>query len=163
MKVEDVRGEDSGEPLGDLVVFPSALSAAEVGGSEIPSLIDEVPVLAAAATRASGTTTITGAEELRVKESDRIRVMVENLKAVGVTTRELEDGMEIDGSDRPLKGRVDSHGDHRIAMVFGVLAALPGNEIEVVGRDSSRVSFPGFWETLANVADGDSARRESSS
>jgi 3-phosphoshikimate 1-carboxyvinyltransferase len=158
--VENVRGKDAGEPLGDLVVSPSDLSATEIGGGEIPTLIDEVPVLAAAAARASGTTTITGAGELRVKETDRIRAMVVNLKAVGVRARELKDGMEIDGSDRPLRGRVDSYGDHRIAMVFGVLAAMPGNEIEILGRGSSQVSFPGFWTILGDVAGGASVQRE---
>jgi 3-phosphoshikimate 1-carboxyvinyltransferase len=152
LTVENRREGGAGEPLGDLVVRPSPLAATDVGGQEIPTLIDEVPVVAAAAARAEGTTRITGAEELRVKETDRIRAMVENLVAVGVEARELEDGLEIRGSERPLVGEIQSHGDHRIAMVFGVLGSLPENRISIVGRESSRVSFPGFWKSLERVA-----------
>jgi 3-phosphoshikimate 1-carboxyvinyltransferase len=78
--------------------------------------------------------------------------MVENLRALGVEAEELEDGMEIQGTDRPLRGRVRSFGDHRIAMAFGVLGALPGNDVEVEGRGAAAVSFPGFWELLSKVS-----------
>ena len=118
-------------------------------------LIDEIPILAAGASRAQGTTTITGAAELRVKETDRIRALVENLRSVGVQVEELEDGLEVEGSDLPLRGRAMSFGDHRIAMAFGVLGALPGNEIEIEGREVAEVSFPGFWELLDAVAAGE--------
>jgi len=144
-----------GEVSGDVVVEPSELVACEIGEDEIPGLIDEVPILAVGAALAQGRTRITGARELRVKETDRIRTMVENLRAVGVEAEELEDGMEIEGTDRPLRGRVQSAGDHRIAMAFGVLGALPGNEIFIEGGGVASVSFPGFWELLARVA-GDS-------
>jgi 3-phosphoshikimate 1-carboxyvinyltransferase len=117
-------------------------------------LIDEVPILAVGAARAHGTSRITGAGELRVKETDRIRAVVENLRAIGVEAEELQDGMEIQGSERPLKGRVKSFGDHRIAMAFGVLGALPGNQIDIDGRAAASVSFPSFWELLATVASG---------
>lgn len=145
-------GESVGEPVGELRVSPSMLRAAQVTEREVPAMIDEFPILAVAAARASGATRITGASELRVKESDRIRALVENLRAVGVVAEELEDGLEIVGDDLPLKGRVISHDDHRIAMAFGVLGALPGNDIEVEGTSVVDVSFPGFWRTLERLS-----------
>ena len=152
--VEMAPGVGEGEPSGDLVVYPSELAGCRVGGDEIPGLIDEVPILAAGAARARGLTRITGARELRVKETDRIRAVVDNLRALGVEAEELEDGMEIEGTDRPLRGRVQSHGDHRIAMAFGVLGSLPGNVVQVDGGEVAGVSFPGFWELLARVMGG---------
>jgi len=149
--VEASPGVGVGEPSGNLVVYPSELVGCQVGGDEIPGLIDEVPILAAGAARAQGLTRITGARELRVKETDRIRAVVGNLRALGVEAEELEDGMEIEGTDRPLRGRVLSYGDHRIAMAFGVLGALPRNEIQVEGGAVAGVSFPDFWELLARV------------
>jgi 3-phosphoshikimate 1-carboxyvinyltransferase len=121
---------------------------------EIPALIDEIPILAVGAARASGLTRITGAQELRVKETDRIRAVVENLRSVGAQAEELPDGLEVQGSEKPLRGRVKSHGDHRIAMAFGVLGALPGNQIAVDDTEVAGVSFPGFWASLARVAHG---------
>lgn len=144
-------GEPAGEPAADLVVGPCTLEGIEIGGAEIPSLIDEIPALAVAAVRARGTTVIRDAAELRVKESDRIRALVRNLAAVGVEAEELPDGLVVHGTDRPLKGRVEAFHDHRIAMAFGILGALPGNEIEVDDPDVARVSFPGFWTLLSRV------------
>lgn len=145
---EEVRG---GEPVGALVAGPSALRAVAVGAEEIPGMIDEVPLLAVAASRAEGTTRITGAEELRVKETDRLRALAGNLREVGVEVEELDDGLEIEGTDRPLAGRVPSFGDHRIAMAFAVLGAAPDNEIEIDGRDAVEVSYPGFWTELERI------------
>lgn len=151
--------DEGGEPVADLLVRPARLSATDVGGAEIPSLIDEVPVLAVLAARAEGETRITGASELRVKESDRIAVLVENLRALGVEAEELPDGMVVRGSDRPLEGEVRTAGDHRIAMAFGVLAALPGNRIRVDDPGCADVSFPGFWSLLAAAAGGGAVPR----
>ncbi len=150
IRAENTREMDDpgGEPAGDLVVLPGPLNAVRIGGSEIPSLIDEIPILAVAATRARGTTEIRDAEELRVKESDRISAMVQNLEAVGARVEELPDGLRIEGSNRALEGKVRSFGDHRIAMAFGILGALPGNRIQVDDRGIVDVSFPGFWELL---------------
>jgi len=89
---------------------------------------------------------------LRLKESDRIRALAENLRAVGVRAEELNDGLEIEGGDHPLAGRVSSHNDHRIAMAFGVLGALEGNQIEIDGADVADVSFPNFWGLLEELA-----------
>jgi len=158
IEVERSPAPGGGEPLGDLFVYPSELAGCRVGGDEIPGLIDEVPILAAGAACARGLTRITGARELRVKETDRIQAVVANLKALGVEAEELEDGLEIEGTDRPLRGRVQSYGDHRIAMAFGVLGALPGNEVLVDGGEVASVSFPGFWELLTR-ARGDSRTR----
>jgi 3-phosphoshikimate 1-carboxyvinyltransferase len=127
---------------------PSRLRGTEIGGAEIPAAIDEIPMLAALAARAEGETRITGAGELRVKETDRIAALVANLRAVGAEAEELPDGLVVRGTDRPLAGRVPTFHDHRIAMAFGVLAALPGNAIEVERPEVADVSFPGFAVVL---------------
>jgi len=123
-----------------------------VGGAEIPRLIDELPLVAALGAVARGVTVISGAEELRAKESDRISATVECLRAVGVQAEERSDGLEVEGTDAPLRGRIRARGDHRIAMVFGVLGALPGNAIEVDDPGAADVSFPGFWRLLERLA-----------
>lgn len=155
----ELHGErdEGGEPVADLLVRPARLSGTEVEGAEIPAMIDEVPVLAVLAARAEGETRITGAGELRVKESDRIAVLVENLRALGVEAEELPDGMVVRGTDRPLEGEVRTEGDHRIAMAFGVLAALPGSRIRVDDPECADVSFPGFWRRLDEVSGGSAA------
>jgi len=148
----DPFDEDGREPVSSLRALPSKLVATSVGGDEVPAMIDEFPVLAILAARAEGVTSITGASELRHKESDRIMVLAENLRAVGVKTEELSEGLEIEGGDHPLAGRVSSHNDHRIAMAFGVLGALEGNQIEIDGADVADVSFPDFWSLLEDLA-----------
>lgn len=147
----DVR-ESCGEPLGDLTVHGGALRATRVTPAEVPSLIDELPVLAVLAARAEGETVVEGAAELRVKETDRIHAIVANLTAVGADAQEHEDGFVIRGSDRPLKGSVNAFGDHRIAMAFGVLGSTGRANIEIEGRNSVDVSFPGFWELIGALA-----------
>ncbi|HEX8362969.1 MAG TPA: 3-phosphoshikimate 1-carboxyvinyltransferase [Longimicrobium sp.] len=142
------RRMEGGEPVADLVVRPATLRGTEVGGAEVPAAVDEIPILAVLAARASGETRITGAGELRVKETDRIAALAGNLRALGAEAEELEDGLVVRGSDRPLRGRVRAFGDHRIAMAFGVLGALPGNEVEIDDPAVVAVSFPGFFERL---------------
>lgn len=144
---------EANEPVGDLEVSAAALRAVTITATEVPSLIDEIPVIAALAARADGETRITGANELRVKETDRIRALVENLRAIGVEADELEDGLVVQGTTSPLKGRIRCHGDHRIAMAFGVLGAIPGNDITVDDPGAVSVSFPDFWRQLASVVD----------
>jgi 3-phosphoshikimate 1-carboxyvinyltransferase len=146
------------EPVGVVTAWPAELRAVEVGAEEVPALIDELPLVAALGATASGLTRITGAEELRAKESDRIEAMVENLRALGVRARELSDGLEVEGIDAPLCGRVRTRGDHRIAMSFGVLGAVGRNEIEIDDPGAADVSFPGFWELVARVAGRDPRR-----
>ncbi len=140
-----------GEPAGTVTAGPGDLAGVRVGAAEVPGLIDELPLIAVLASRARGETRVEGAGELRHKESDRIRAVVENLRAVGARAEELPDGFVVEGSDAPLSGRVRTHGDHRIAMAFGVLGALPGNRIEVDDPGAAAVSFPGFWELLGAV------------
>ena len=148
---EENRRIEGGEPVADLVVSPGKLQGTAVEGARVPSMVDELPLLACIATRATGETLITGAGELRVKESDRITAVVENLRAIGAYAEELPDGMRIRGSDRPLEGRVRTHGDHRLAMAFGILGAARGNSIAIDDRDCVGVSYPGFWADLERV------------
>jgi len=144
--------EGPGEPWGRVGVRPSTLRGVDITEVEVPSLIDEIPLIAVLASRAEGETRITGAAELRHKESDRIAAVVQNLRALGVRAEELADGMVIEGSDRPLDGRVACRGDHRIAMAFGVLSSLRGNTIDIDEPEAADVSFPGFWELLSRAA-----------
>ncbi len=147
---EDMR-DDGGEPVAQLVVSPRVLRGITIDPAVVPSLIDELPMIACIAARAEGETRVTGAAELRVKESDRIAAVVQNLKAVGADAEELPDGFIVRGSDRPYCGNVITHGDHRIAMAFGILGALDGNAIEIDDRDCVSVSYPDFWSDLARV------------
>lgn len=150
LDVENPR-EEAGEPVGDLVASASTLTGIEIGGARVPAMIDEIPILAVLGARASGQTVVRGADELRAKESDRIAVMVSNLRAIGVEAEELPDGLVVCGTGRPLAGRVRVHHDHRIAMAFSVLAAQPGNEILIDHPEVVDVSYPGFWETLRTI------------
>jgi 3-phosphoshikimate 1-carboxyvinyltransferase len=151
-RIDVVDRNDTGpEPLGDLVVRPVHLAATRIEGEEIPSLIDELPALACVAARAHGETVIAGAAELRVKESDRIAAVVANLRNVGVDVEETPDGMRIRGTREPLSGVVQTHGDHRIAMAFGVLGTSAQAEFQIDDPDCVAVSYPDFWRDLAHV------------
>ena len=147
--------EVGGEPVADVHVAPAAgLRGVNIGGDEIPALIDELPILACLAARAEGETRITDAAELRVKESDRVAAVVSNLRTVGADADELPDGLVVRGNARVLRGNVVSHADHRIALSFGVLGAATGGEITVDDPSCVDVSFPGFWSTLASLEAG---------
>lgn len=148
--IEDAR-TIGGEAIGTLVVAPASLQGTAIGGAEIPRCIDELPMIACVAARAVGETRITEAGELRVKESDRIRAVVENLRRLGVDAVELPDGMRIIGSQAALSGHVVTHGDHRLAMAFGVLGAMPGNHITIDDPGCVSVSYPTFWRDLAQA------------
>ena len=142
----------AGEWVADVVVRGGAtLRGIAIGREAIPTLIDELPLVACLAAYAEGETRVTGAEELRVKESDRIAVVVNNLRALGADAEELPDGFVVRGTAPMLRGRVATHGDHRMAMAFGVLGALPGNEIEIDDRECVAVSYPDFWSHLSAV------------
>ncbi|MDB4884742.1 MAG: 3-phosphoshikimate 1-carboxyvinyltransferase [Gemmatimonadetes bacterium] len=142
----------NGEYVGDLhVLGGEVLRGITVEREAIPRLIDELPLLACVAAYCDGTTTVTGAAELRVKESDRIAAVVGNLSALGADISELEDGFVVRGTRPRLRGTVTTHGDHRLAMAFGILAALPGNEIAIDDRDCVAVSYPTFWADLHRV------------
>jgi 3-phosphoshikimate 1-carboxyvinyltransferase len=143
--VEENRHEADGEPVADLVVRHASLHGVEVPEEHVADMIDEFPVLFVAASCAEGTTTIRGAEELRVKESDRIAVMAAGLRALGARIEERLDGAVVDGA-RLHGGDVDSQGDHRCAMAFAVAGAAAGGEVRI--RDCANVttSFPRFAE-----------------
>jgi 3-phosphoshikimate 1-carboxyvinyltransferase len=143
--------ESGGEPVGTVVAGASTLTGTRIAGSEIPRCIDELPLLACVASRAHGETIIADASELRVKESDRIRAVVENLRRLGVDAEEREDGMRIIGSRTALTGQVATHGDHRLAMAFGILAAFPENSITIDDPSCVAVSYPNFWSDLAGA------------
>ena len=147
---EDMNDE-GGEPVATLVASPRRLTGTTITPDEVPSLIDELPVLACVAARSEGETRVTGAGELRVKESDRIALVVRNLRAIGADADELPDGFVVRGSDHPLRGRIETEGDHRIAMAFGVLSAATGGGIEIDDRDCVAVSYPSFWKDLGQA------------
>lgn len=137
-----------GEPTADLLVKSSSLHGITIEGDIIPTLIDELPVINIMAAAAEGKTIIKDASELKVKESNRIDVMVENLSAMGASITGTEDGMVIEGGN-PLHGAViDSHLDHRIAMSFSVAALLAEGETTIKGRDCVNISYPSFYEDL---------------
>ena len=144
----------SGEPLGSIIVRGGALHGTVVSGNEIPNAIDEIPVLAVAAALAEGVTEIRDAAELRVKESDRITVMSDNLKQAGVGVESRADGMLIEGSSKiPGGGVFDSHGDHRIAMSMAVLATYGRAPSSVINTACVNTSYPGFVENLQLLRD----------
>lgn len=141
----------SGEPVADLLVRHSSLHGVTVEGALIPTLIDELPVVAALACFAQGKTVIRDAQELKVKESNRIDVMTENLRAMGARITATEDGMIIEGG-APLHGAViDSHLDHRIAMTFAVTALGAEGETTIKDADCVRISYPEFYKELERL------------
>ena len=147
---EDDRRETSGELIADLVVRHAPLRGIEVAPELVPDMIDEFPILFIAAAAAKGTTTIRGAAELRVKESDRIATMAQGLRALGIRVDETPDGAIIEGGVLS-GGRVDSHGDHRVAMSFTVAGLVAADAVVVSDCANVATSFPGFIE-LANAA-----------
>jgi 3-phosphoshikimate 1-carboxyvinyltransferase len=150
--------EHFGEPVADLVVRPSPLRATEVSADEIPGLIDEIPLLAALAARASGTTVFRQVGELRVKESDRLGLMAANLRAVGARAEVAGDDLHVSGgTGAPPRGPVRSAADHRLAMAFAVLGTLPGARVRIDDLACAAVSFPDFPRTLRAIGRGRAA------
>ena len=149
--IENER-EFGGEPIADLLVQSSQLNAVKVAGNLVPILIDEVPILAVAAAFASGRTEIRDAQELRVKETDRIDAMVKNLRLLGAEVEEFEDGLAITGG-QPLKGTtVDCYDDHRIAMAMGIAGLRAEGETTIKDAHYANVSFPDFWDQLETLS-----------
>ena len=145
-----------GEPAGTLRIRPGRLAGIEVGERAVPALLDEIPMLAVlAAARSSGVTRIRGAEELRVKESDRIAALAEGLGRLGADVTELRDGLVVRGG-RLGGGVVDAHEDHRIAMAFRVGALLADGAVRLCGANSMRISHPDFERDLAKLLRGGS-------
>lgn len=147
----DNEVESGGERVATLRARSTPLQATEVGGAEIPLAIDELPLVALAACFAEGTTVIRDAEELRRKESDRIETVTAALRALGGRVEPIADGMAIEGTGGLRGGRIESHGDHRIAML-GAVAGLASREgVEVDGMDAAAVSYPGFEQDLRSL------------
>lgn len=140
------------EPVADIVVRSSSLRGTVIEGSLIPRLIDEIPVLAVAACLAEGETVIRDAHELRLKESDRIRTTVFELRRLGASIQELPDGMAIEGVGGLRGGACGSHGDHRLAMTLAVAGLLARGETVVRGAEASSISYPGFWHHLEELS-----------
>jgi 3-phosphoshikimate 1-carboxyvinyltransferase len=140
-----------GEPIGDLVTRPAELRAVVVEPEEVPGIIDEIPMLACLAASAAGESRFLGVGELRVKESDRLALIVRNLRAVGVEAEAAGDDLVVRGRPGPFRGRVVTAGDHRIAMAFTVLGTTRGSRITVDDPDCAAVSFPGFANQLATL------------
>jgi 3-phosphoshikimate 1-carboxyvinyltransferase len=147
----DQTTEHFGEPVADLLVGPASLRGTEVSAGEIPALIDEIPLLAALASRARGSTVFREVGELRVKESDRLSLIAENLRAVGGCAEVRGDDLLVEGVAAPPVGRVRSAGDHRMAMAFAVLGTVEGARIRVDDMACADVSFPRFPETLRGI------------
>jgi 3-phosphoshikimate 1-carboxyvinyltransferase len=145
------EGERGGEPSGRLRVRASRLRGADVVGAEVPLAIDELPLVALAACFAEGETTIRDAAELRRKESDRIDTVSKALTALGARVETSEDGMRIEGAGGLRGGAVESHGDHRIAMLGAIAGLASGEGVEVTGMDAAAVSYPGFEADLASL------------
>ena len=142
---------EAGEPLSDLQVRPAALRGGTISGDKIPQVIDEVPILAVLATQTQEGLEIRGAAELRVKESDRITSIVENLRSMGASVEEFEDGMFIPGRQSLRGSRIHAYGDHRIAMAFAIAGLIARGETLIEGSDCAAVSFPNFFEVLDQV------------
>lgn len=150
-EIEILRpNEVAGEKVGDLKVRSHPLSGFKISGDMIPRLIDEIPILGVAASYAKGITEISDAEELRVKESDRIKVLAHLLTQIGVSVSEKQDGLIIEGRDgKPFRtAKVQSHGDHRMAMSMAVAALVAEGPIEIQDIECVNTSFPQFWDCL---------------
>ncbi|HEY2806883.1 MAG TPA: 3-phosphoshikimate 1-carboxyvinyltransferase [Gemmatimonadales bacterium] len=143
-----------GEPVATLhprSPQPAALVPVCVEPAEVPSMVDEIPLLACVASRVSGTSVFRGVGELRVKESDRLALVARNLEALGVRSWAEADTLWVEGTDAPPRGRIETAGDHRLAMSFAVLGTLPGARVRLDDRDCVAISYPGFFDTLKAI------------
>lgn len=157
---EIVEVVDEGEPSGAIEITGARLTGTVIEGEEIPSLIDEIPIIAVAAALADGKTTIRGARELRVKETDRIAAISTNLRAMGVEVVEFDDGMEITGTSRLRGAKLSSFGDHRIAMAFAIAGLFADGETIIDDVECVATSYPAFEETLRLVRSGKAIRKK---
>lgn len=148
-----LRASDAWEPVADIEVISSRLRGGKIAGPQVAALIDELPIVAALAPYTEQGVEIRDAAELRVKESDRIEALADNLSRMGAQVRVFPDGLAVAGST-PLRGaRIDPRGDHRIAMAFAVAALRAGSPTEIAQADCVAVSFPGFFELLEQIAE----------
>jgi 3-phosphoshikimate 1-carboxyvinyltransferase len=150
-QVREIIENEEAEPIGIIEVRGARLRATEIGGKEIPNVIDELPILAVAGALALGTTVISDAAELRVKETDRLAAIATNLRAMGGQVQETEDGLQITGGI-PLHGaKLDSFGDHRIAMAFAIAGLFAEGETIITNTECVNTSYPGFYQALENI------------
>ncbi|MBX7212165.1 MAG: 3-phosphoshikimate 1-carboxyvinyltransferase [Verrucomicrobiaceae bacterium] len=140
--------KDNGEPHGNIVVKGGELNGTHIGGAVISNVIDELPILAVAAALARGSTLISDAQELRVKETDRIAAVARNLRAMGVSVQEFDDGMEIEGGAKLRGTTIETFGDHRIAMAFAVAGMFAEGQTVIEGAECIATSYPGFERDL---------------
>ncbi len=140
--------DEGGEPVADLVVRPATLRGTEVSAAEIPTLVDEVPVLAVLASRASGDSVFREVGELRVKESNRLELIAANLRVVGAKAEARENDLYVTGNARAPQGRVETASDHRLAMAFAVLGTLAGSNVQLSEKKSVAISYPNFFRDL---------------
>ena len=143
---------EGNEPVADLYIESSRLNAIDIDSEIMPRLIDEIPVIAVAACYAHGKTTIRGAGELRIKESDRIKTTVQELKRLGADIEELSDGMVINGGKQLYGATVKSYNDHRLALSLAVAGLAAKGETLIQGAHSAEVSYPGFWEQIKIIS-----------
>jgi 3-phosphoshikimate 1-carboxyvinyltransferase len=147
------RSKAGREMIGDIDVRSAELTATDVGPGEVPRLVDELPLFALAAGSARGVSHLTGAEELRLKETDRIEAVTTGLRALGVRIQARDDGFEVRGVPaRPVGGRMPSNGDHRIAILAAVAGLVSREGTDVEGADAVAISFPGFFDLLDSVS-----------
>ncbi len=143
----------AGEPVADLIIGSAQLTGITVNKEMIPEMIDEIPVLAVAMAMAHGESIVRGADELRVKETDRIQAISTELRKMGVDITELEDGFVVHGNPEGLKSaRVFSYGDHRIAMSLAVAALVADETTEILSSEAVNISFPEFWNIMESIA-----------
>ena len=151
-RVERINLRDAGgEPVADLVVRPAELRGTVVTAAEVPTLVDEVPVLAVLASRARGSTVFREVGELRVKESNRLELVAANLRAVGARAEARGNDLHVEGGEGPPRGRVETAKDHRLAMAFAVLGSVQGSDVKLSERKSVAISYPGFFEDLKRI------------
>jgi 3-phosphoshikimate 1-carboxyvinyltransferase len=146
IEVESVS--DAAEPRGKVVVRGRALHGVDVPREKVPGLIDEIPILAVVAAFATGTTRVTGASELRVKESDRLGAIVKGLQSLGANVTELEDGFELRGGQSLRPARLATFGDHRMVMAWAIASLGIEGDCGIDHLDQVKISYPGFWQTL---------------
>ena len=152
--------DEGGEPVADLVARPARLRGTEVAAGEVPTLVDEVPILAVLASRAEGETVFREVGELRVKESNRLELIAANLRAVGVEAEARGNDLRVCGATRPPRGRVETAHDHRLAMAFAVLGTVPGADVRLSERASVAISYPQFFRDLRRIGEEGSRKRE---
>lgn len=148
IRVEPGTVEPGREPMGTIRVRGRALHGTAVPADRLPSMIDEIPILAVAATQAEGSTRVDGASELRVKESDRLQAIVRGLEALGASVEEHESGFTVHGGQTLRPTSLESHGDHRMVMAWAIASLLVDGDCTIDHLDQVKISYPGFWETL---------------